>query len=418
MKIEMIRTFHPVGQGAFYSEEFSHDGKVVFRVVYDCGCINRKEAKARGQAVVEKWIQGWREHRRIDYLFISHFDYDHVSLLDVLVKQRVAVDRVILPLLCRNEKRTLLNFYRGILGDKEYRMIESVLCATGGLFDKVRKIVYVERAGRAPRVPGNSFDELDDRDGGSKTMTVPSGTVFRMADAGLNLGTDEGWCYIPCNHDVRVRRKELCELLHEKFGAKFNICSLTNFRKIMSRCSRKTVRSILKGIYNELEGGINANSMVVYSGPENQSSFWRAGPFVITPFAEIEQDSESVLLAAIRGQPIRTSVPGCVYTGGVDLKRVNIQGWFKHFWKCVGTIQIPHHGSANSFVIDAYAKGGFFCPVSCSSLRHYGHPHPCVANDLLLHGDFPVFVTESQCFVQRFFLNDYTDAEENDDQDG
>ena len=99
MKIEMIRTFHPVGQGAFYSEEFSHDGKVVFRVVYDCGCINRKEAMARGQAVVEECIRNWKEHCQIDYLFISHFDYDHVSLLHVFKNANIPVNRVVLPLL-------------------------------------------------------------------------------------------------------------------------------------------------------------------------------------------------------------------------------------------------------------------------------------------------------------------------------
>ena len=401
MKVEMIRTFHPVGQGAFYSEEFSHDGKVVFRVVYDCGCINRKEAKARGQAVVEKWIQGWREHRRIDYLFISHFDYDHVSLLDVLVKQRVAVDRVILPLLCRNEKRTLLNFYRGILGDKEYRMIESVLCATGGLFDEVRKIVYVERAGRAPRMPGNSFDGLGDRDHGGKTMTVPSGTVFRMAGTGLNLGADEGWCYIPCNHDVRVRRRELFELLHAEFGAKFNICSLTSFQKIMSHCGRKRMRAVLKRVYDKLEGGINANSMVVYSGPKCSNSSWRVDSVRVKSLVGFEPVPEFILLSAILDQPKRPFEPGCVYAGDVDLKSVDLKDWYECFWKCVGTIQVPHHGSSDSFKIDAYNEGAFCCPVSCSVERYYGHPHPCVANDLLLGGNFPVFVTEHQWLEQK-----------------
>lgn len=36
---KMIRTFHPVGQGAFYTERFYDDilRKPVFTAVYDCG---------------------------------------------------------------------------------------------------------------------------------------------------------------------------------------------------------------------------------------------------------------------------------------------------------------------------------------------------------------------------------------------
>ena len=40
MTMNMIRTFHPVGQGAFYSEEFFNpEGDCVFRAVYDCGSL-------------------------------------------------------------------------------------------------------------------------------------------------------------------------------------------------------------------------------------------------------------------------------------------------------------------------------------------------------------------------------------------
>lgn len=34
----MIRTFHPVGQGAFYTEDFGD-----FRIVYDCGSSTERK---------------------------------------------------------------------------------------------------------------------------------------------------------------------------------------------------------------------------------------------------------------------------------------------------------------------------------------------------------------------------------------
>lgn len=35
--LKMVRTFHPVGQGAFYTERFYEGDKNVFNMVYDCG---------------------------------------------------------------------------------------------------------------------------------------------------------------------------------------------------------------------------------------------------------------------------------------------------------------------------------------------------------------------------------------------
>ena len=62
----MIRTFHPVGQGAFYSERHSN-----FNIVYDCGTTSPRRARR----VVEKAFKD----EVVDILFISHFDSDHIS---------------------------------------------------------------------------------------------------------------------------------------------------------------------------------------------------------------------------------------------------------------------------------------------------------------------------------------------------
>lgn len=55
MDMKVIRTFHPVGQGAFYSERFffydEEELKTVHNIVFDCG--NLKKTK-RGQKVVSK----------------------------------------------------------------------------------------------------------------------------------------------------------------------------------------------------------------------------------------------------------------------------------------------------------------------------------------------------------------------------
>lgn len=67
MDMKVIRTFHPVGQGAFYSERFffyDEGGlKVVHNIVFDCG--NLKKTK-RGRKVVSK---AFDKTDVIDYFF-------------------------------------------------------------------------------------------------------------------------------------------------------------------------------------------------------------------------------------------------------------------------------------------------------------------------------------------------------------
>lgn len=69
----MQRIIHPIGQGAFYSERFGN-----FNIVYDCGEWKKTRKACK---LVEKSFDSDKE---IDVLFISHFDYDHVSLIPTL----------------------------------------------------------------------------------------------------------------------------------------------------------------------------------------------------------------------------------------------------------------------------------------------------------------------------------------------
>ena len=67
------RIFHPIGQGAFYSER--HIG---FNVVFDCGYWRR--SKKAGNLVKQSFLQT----DSIDILFISHYDFDHISQIETL----------------------------------------------------------------------------------------------------------------------------------------------------------------------------------------------------------------------------------------------------------------------------------------------------------------------------------------------
>ena len=98
------RIFHPIGQGAFYSER--HDN---INIVYDCGT----EWKNRANKTYNKIInQNFKTNDVVDILFISHFDYDHVSKIKILKENVKEIRMVILPLLHDEEKILLTNIYR------------------------------------------------------------------------------------------------------------------------------------------------------------------------------------------------------------------------------------------------------------------------------------------------------------------
>lgn len=77
----MIRSFLPVGQGAFYCERFRDllEDKSI-NMVYDCGSSN-------GKVVIEREIaKSFRKGETIHALFISHFHDDHINGIPFLMK--------------------------------------------------------------------------------------------------------------------------------------------------------------------------------------------------------------------------------------------------------------------------------------------------------------------------------------------
>ena len=89
----MTRTFQPVGQGAFYTEQFSTDDGGTFNVVYDCG------SDSLDYQSLSKVIQkSFPPKSVIDAVFISHFDSDHVNGLPELMRN-FKVTKIFLPII-------------------------------------------------------------------------------------------------------------------------------------------------------------------------------------------------------------------------------------------------------------------------------------------------------------------------------
>ena len=100
----ICRSFIPVGQGGFCVERF-YDGNQEESgvIVYDCGTITTPKRIKREQVIKDEFGDN---KQRIDAVFISHFHYDHISMLFQLIK-KCDVKKIYLPYVRESNKEIL-----------------------------------------------------------------------------------------------------------------------------------------------------------------------------------------------------------------------------------------------------------------------------------------------------------------------
>lgn len=377
---KVVRTFHPIGQGAFYSER--HES---FNVVYDCGAMPlSKYAKdvVKNAFTVEE---------DIDVLFISHFDYDHVSAIATLIKSVRSIKRVVLPLLDEQHKNVLININRALSQN-----IIKLIGNPESFFGRDTEIIYIKAANdpkeeRLEEINNRLYDfrEL------SHLKDDISGRIEIDSGAKLNFGGSFRWVFVPYNYR-NINRST--QLVHELKKAKFDVDKLQydplyTLKEVTTTSSRKELRKA----YSRVDGNVNENSMLLYSGPEyqNPEEHWCICD-------EFEDDLCWPHYWGCRA--------GCIYTGDCDLNKIQLDVVYSQFNGSIGVIQIPHHGSKHSFSIKSLHEfwPSIICPISFGSKNNYGHPAAEVINKLSMHGNSPIMVNEqpSSLFEQHIKIHD------------
>ena len=365
----MIRVFHPIGQGVFYSER--HGG---FNMVYDCG--EWKNSKRSTQLVKNSFKSG----SQIDLLFISHFDYDHISKIDIL-RDNYVIKVCILPCLYDEQKIALSNIYRGL----GYLNIVELIENPKDFFEHSKianhqtetKVVFVRPIGEVKRETNQelSFEDL----------VSNKGDQYGEIDSGCRIKINN-WVYIPCNTECAKHHDELIE------SFKTNNLDYEKIIKYIDYCLKNSKK--IKQVYNQLEGRINANSMFVYSGPQDSSSCHIKRLY----FGLSSIDCNICLLF----KEIFEKEAGCIFAGDTDLK--DLIPFYHQFRDRIGTIQLPHHGSAKSFDYDFLEQKNecLFFPASYGTKNTYGHPAQSVICNIVENGSFFIPVSENQetMFIQ------------------
>ena len=225
-------------------------------------------------------------------------------------------------------------------------------------------------------------------------------SFFTAVKISPTLQIEEGepeWVLIPRNISAMSRRKELLEkfdrMLSDSDFKEESIRSglpvvgssdellhlLLDERYVAGIIRNKKLRKAIKSAYEKVAGGVNVNSLLLYSGPAREGLNYMM-----------------CLMYSNMFKRMRFRRVGCLYTGDSDC---DIYEWksrlYSDVWQNIGTVQLPHHGSLKSFEVKKNdIDRVYFFPVSCGSTNSYGHPSGKILAYLMKKDGLPHIVTE------------------------
>lgn len=388
----MIRTFHPVGQGLFCSEQFyTHDDHRI-NIVYDCG------SKSPGHKHVEGIImRTFEKGESIDALYISHFDSDHICGVPFLLSY-CNIKRIYVPFL--EDKTEALFWKLNYINDSYCHISRNVEEQPDAIFKLLDFACQegeseIRNEGKEPiavipvrPINENQFDYIWNHaniEDSNENTPVKSPYEFS-----INVQPDGccSWRYLPFTL-IRCRRKKYFEAILDAELKKLDPnLTLQYFCNNPLKCIKLAgnvtkqkkwftkVKNLLENEFkNNNAGNVNSNSLVLYSGCDRQvDRFCRSAVY----YGRSSKDPYNQPKAS--DHCIVKTINGCLYCGDYDAK--SPIGWkglcsFYAYHKCVeyiGCVVLPHHGSEDNF------NDNFKNMPACVFIASYGtknsHGHP------------------------------------------
>lgn len=349
--MQMIRTFHSVGQGAFYTECFENGNNIV----YDCGTLSGIEHLE--QEIASQFEKG----DTIDAVFISHLHEDHCNGLEMLL-DRCNVKKIFLPYLTEDE--TVMSLIRQCIshgaGGFVWELIENPIMAVRRMEGETEVVlVYPSDA------ENNDIAETP------LSLSDTLGVIHSGMEVGIAHNKGK-WVYVPFHYKHTSRVKQMKDELTTA-GLSFP----KNGEEVKQLWENHP--DIIKEIYEKKLSGKsdhNGHSLVVYSGPSNdytESDTWAYSWY---------------------GREIPA---GCLYFGDYKAKATRawaeLERFIEPYRSQIYCCQIPHHGAASCYHPKLKQIAGMFV-ISCGYGNGFHHPHSSVLRDLMFSGYRPYIVTE------------------------
>jgi len=286
----MLRTFHAIGQGAFYVEKFENG----FTMVYDCGGQNKK-------FIEEKIKETFEPKEQIDLLFISHFHNEHINGLEFLLDY-CEIKKVVVPLLHDNMKIQCI--IENFKGRHESKFLSTLIDNPKEIL-KNQEVVFVEH-----------FD-----------INLSANMNQHIASLKIESNYINEWIYIPYNFYNDTLAKDLENKLKSQ---SIDIKNIVDELKI----NKQKILNIYKGIVGS--ESFNANSLIIFSGLEKDLKLQN-----ITFINNHIVTSNKVACLYLGDAEILE-----------DNNMKKLKHYFMNYWDALSVVQIPHHGSYKNYHSD------------------------------------------------------------------
>ncbi len=378
----MIRKFLPVGQGAFYLEQFKNDNKKI-NIIYDCGSFCNSK-------LVHKEIRSnFYENEEIEIVFISHLHDDHVNGLEYLLNH-CNVHNIILPYTYESDKDLLkLDYFIKSSEPSE----DSFICKLiTNPIEAVQSIspdtnVYAILCSNDPNDP-NSQNDID--------YNKYNGTIFSGYNVINSIHTEykeyfkkSNWEYVPFNFREKSRKEKFYEHLENELSKMGLSFSITDINELLKKWENKEIQNALIAAYEAVGKQLNPNSLVLFSGVRKKHFY-----------QEIRCNQYCYSYCPIHWYYCLDLKPnGCLYTGDYEAngryKWRTMQDAYSDYWYSIGCVQIPHHGSYKNYNCEFSNLDAIFV-ISVGIDNTFRHPSGSVLTDLIMK-DRPFFlVTEKR----------------------
>lgn len=376
----------PVGQGGFHMGWLRYHGFQLdidpfvgtpqFAWAYDCGSDQPSALNTQIQSIAGA---------RIDMLFLSHLDNDHVAGVDKLLLAASGVEEVVLPYL--GDTEWALHLASGASSGALSGTFADVAADPAGWFGArgVRRITYVESDGDEdeggvapdPVEPSGEGRAGPDREpmkpkwsrtspsptaaaaiasSASEINRVPKGAVASIAASGANINwVLSPYAFRPSAAKLAAFNTELAKRFAPGLSAK----------DYADAARTKTGRADLRTCYDLVWKTHNLHSMALYAGP------------AVPP-------GDKLRCTVWQGNFLRRVIPpGWLSTGDFDLsvkkRREKFLRYYDRYAGMVGQLMLPHHGSDHSFDASVLAKfPDLVFAIAAVGTNGHGHPGPCV----------------------------------------
>lgn len=409
---KMTRTFHPVGQGAFYTERFDFGRDETANVVYDCGSLtNRALVEARVRNTFEK-------EEAVQAIFVSHFDEDHVNGIPFLLNW-CKVEKLFLPILTTKNLKTLSVLAWASTKKREdsvfYQLLNLRPDRSSDDYGRVWEALGVEEEHR-PKLVWVNYSSDENREVGNvnavRIWNEEKDVVNSWEQISLSQLLGKGntsnrsmpfWFYLPYNYQDDKEMVDVEQIINDYLSNQpSQSCLNDDFWKdpsqfLTSKSAKKSwVDAFFKAINKEIcVSRRNKISMTVYSGPSGDDRLYCRS--FHSRLANCKYFCHSPCGYAFCCHTSELFRSGCLYTGDYDAKtkkRYNgLRDYYRTFWNYIGCLQVPHHGSDGNYNSEFESLRAVFV-VSYGTDNTYGHPGGKFIHQMYEH-NIPFFaVTE------------------------